>query len=64
MMSEAETIEVVAYATDKEESTGARGRVFPSRGEANELIDELRTRDDVVGFERRTVNLDEVIDDE
>ena len=56
------TIEVVAYSTDDDVSSGAEARVFETREEANEHIDELRLRDDVTGFHRQTVSLDEFTD--
>lgn len=59
-----EKIEVVAYGTDDGLATGANAKVFAERDEANELVDELEERDDVTGFARKTVFLDEILDDE
>jgi|GEM_PF-4145343 len=59
-----EKIEVVAYGTDDGISSGANAKVFAEHDEAVELVKELEKRDDVTGFARKTVFLDEILDDE
>jgi len=63
MMTE-EKIEVVAYGTDDGLTSGANAEVFASHDEAVELVEELEKRDDVTGFARKTVFLDEILDDD
>ncbi|WP_148709127.1 hypothetical protein [Haloarcula quadrata] len=59
-----EKIEVVAYGTDDGLTSGADAKVFADHDEAVELVKELEKRDDVTGFARKTVFLDEILDDD